>query len=183
MNESDNLVLLIPTIEYAERICLYKQEFIETGEKMDGTGNLRNIPDPLDWLRDNEIYMNPETIPKGHVQATQFIYVRKSDGKIVGMMNVRHSFTDYIEKYAGHIGGSICPSERNKGYATQMLRLGLEFCKSIGLTHVLLSCDAENDASRCSILANNGVYESTVFDPVRRIELERYWIDVDGRKE
>ena len=112
------------------------------------------------------------------MQATQFLFVRDNDHRIVGMLQVRHAFNDYLERYAGHIGYSVRPSERRKGYATRMLRQGLVFCRTIGLDRVLISCEVDNEASRRTILANGGVYESTVFEPAEKIELQRYWIDL-----
>ena len=108
--------------------------------------------------------------------ATQFFYVRPSDRKIVGMIQVRYYFNEYLEKYAGHIGYSVRPSERRKGYAKQMLRDCLPFCREIGLESVLITCDEDNEGSRRTILANGGVYESTVFEPEEGLTLQRYWI-------
>ena len=44
--------------------------------------------------------MDPETVPEGRVQATQFICVRKSDNRIVGMLQVRHYFNAYQGCYS-----------------------------------------------------------------------------------
>lgn len=177
MNQ-ENLVFTVPSTEYADEIRAYRQEFLDEGGSMDGTGPLRRIADPLEWLQTVESYRRPETVPEGLVQATQFIFVRERDRKIVGMLQVRHYFNDYLEKYAGHIGYSVRPSERRKGYAKRMLHEGLVFCRSIGLERVLISCDFDNEASRRTILANGGVYESTVYEPDEKIDLQRYWIDL-----
>ena len=181
--DCSDLILTIPTDEYVEEICAYRQEFLDAGDSMDGTGPLRRFDDPADWLREIETYRDPETVPAGKVQATQFILVRKSDGKLLGMLQVRHYFNDYLEKYAGHIGYSVRPSERGKGYAKWMLRQGLDFCRSIGLTRVLISCEVVNEASRRTILANGGVYESTVHEPNENIDLQRYWIDLSSPRQ
>lgn len=177
MNTED-LLFIIPTSEYAEEIRAYRQEFIDAGDSMDGTGPLRRISDPTEWLREIEKYRKPETVPADKVQATQFICVRRSDKKLVGMLQVRHYFNEYLEKYAGHIGYSVRPSERKKGYAKWMLAQGLDYCRHIGLPRVLITCSEENEGSRRTILANGGVFESTVHEPKEDIELERYWIDL-----
>lgn len=98
------------------------------------------------------------------------------DGKIVGMINIRHYFNDYLEKYGGHIGYAVCPSERRKGYATQMLGAVLPVCKSLGIFDVLICCLDDNEGSRRTILKNGGVYECTVYEPQKDVYLERYWI-------
>ena len=85
-------------------------------------------------------YLNPATLPEGMVIATQFLCIRKSDNKLVGMIQVRHYFNEYLEKYAGHIGYSVRPSERRKGYASWMLNNIKPFCRSIGLDKILVCC-------------------------------------------
>ena len=42
----------------------------------------------------------------------------------------------------------------------------------------MISCVNTNQASRRTILANGGKYESTVFEPEKEVELEKYWIDL-----
>jgi len=167
-----------PTIEYEEQIRIYRQEFLDTGSSMDGTGALRRMEDPKQWIEHSLNSKKKETVPDGLVPATQYIFVRESDNKIVGMLQIRHYFNDYLEKFGGHIGYSVAPSERRKGYATQMLQNGLEKCKELGIHKVLITCDDDNEGSRKTILKNGGVYESTVHEPNEDIDLQRYWIEI-----
>ena len=44
------------------------------------------------------------------------------------------------------------------------------------IDNVLITCKDTNAASRKTILANGGVYESAVFEPDEKVYLERYWI-------
>ena len=125
--------------------------------------------------------MNPETVPEGKVQATQFIFVREDDKKIVGMIQVRHSLNEYLENYGGHIGYSVCPSERRKGYAAKMLAAVLPYCRELGLEKVMVSCADNNEGSRKTILKNGGVYDSAVFEPDKKINLEKYWITLTNK--
>ena len=121
-------------------------------------------------------YSTLETLPKGLVMATQFFYIRKADNCLVGMIQVRHSFNKYLSKYGGHIGYSIKPSERRKGYATAMLKAVLPYCKEIGLDKILITCIDDNIGSEKNILNNGGVYESTVYEWKERRKLKRFWI-------
>ena len=167
--------LVSPTEGNLDQVWDYSQECLDTGSPMDGCGPMR-FHNPKEWLDHVISYTDPATLPEGKVLATQFLAVRKSDGRLVGMIQVRHYFNDYLEKYAGHIGYSVRPCERRKGYAKEMLRLVLAFCKGLGLGRVLVSCEVGNEGSRRTILSNGGVYESTVHEPEENIDLERYWI-------
>ena len=170
--------LMEPTIEYARQIRAYRQEFLDCGDSMDGTGGLRHFEDPADWIRAARACKDPSTVPQGRVPATQYIFVREEDRKIVGMIDIRHCFNVYLERYGGHIGYSVAPSERRRGYATQMLRMALPQCKALGLDKVLITCIRGNEGSRRTILKNGGVYESTVYEPDEAVDLERYWIAI-----
>ena len=168
--------LVIPDLTMAEEIRAYRQAFLDSGDSMDGTGGLRRLENPADWLDENARYMKRETVPDGRVPATPFVYVRSSDKRIVGMIQVRHEFNDYLAKYGGHIGYSVRPHERRKGYAARMLQEVLPYCRALGLKRVMVTCLTDNEGSRCTILKNGGVYEYTVHEPEENVDLERYWI-------
>lgn len=171
--------LIEPTMEYEKEIQAYRQEFLTYGGSMDGCGSLRHFDNIKDWIEQVEQLKHTETTPPGRVTSTQYIYVRESDNKVVGVIQIRHFFNEYLEKYAGHIGYSVCPSERRKGYATEMLKLVLPVCKELGINKVLVCCLNDNEGSRRTIIKNGGVYESTVQDTEKGRFLERYWINLD----
>ncbi|MBQ7337455.1 MAG: GNAT family N-acetyltransferase [Clostridia bacterium] len=172
----EEFILTRPTSEYATQLMEYRQEFLDAGDSMDGCGPLRRFENPAEYIQLCCDYEDPATVPAHLVPATQFIFVRKSDNRLVGMLQVRHRFNEYLEKYAGHIGYSVRPSERRRGYAKQMLQAALPFCREIGLDRVLISCIDGNIGSEKTILANGGVYESTVHEPDSNIDLKRFWI-------
>lgn len=179
--DAGEFFLVEPSEVYAEQIREYRQDFLDTGSSMDGCGPLRRYEDPITYISESKKYLNPETLPDGTVIATQFLYVRKADMRLVGMIQIRHYFNDYLSKYGGHIGYSVKPSERRKGYATSMLNAVLPYCKEIGLEKILISCIDGNIGSEKAILNNGGVYESTVYEPrrkfrMKRNKLKRFWI-------
>ena len=105
--------LVLPSPEYAGEIAAYRREFLQQGGSMDGAGPLRRMEDPLEWIAFCQRLMRGEA--EDWVADTQFLYVREADGKIVGMMDVRHDLNDYLAEYGGHIGYSVRPGERRKG--------------------------------------------------------------------
>lgn len=173
----DDLLLIEPDASYAEEIKSYRQEMLDANSEMDGCGSLRRHAEPQEWLAFNQLLKNRKTVPVKWVVSTQFVCVRQSDRRIVGMIQVRHYLNDYLREYAGHIGYSVRPSERRKGVATAMLHCVLPFCRSIGLDRVMIACEPDNPGSRGTILNNGGQYWRTVHDAHDNIDLEQYWID------
>ena len=172
----EGLRLVPPSEELLEEVRAYREDFLAADSSMDGAGPLRRYEDPRDWLEAVRACENPATVPEGKVQATQFLCVRPSDGRLLGMIQVRHRLNDYLARYAGHIGYSVRPSERRKGTAAWMLREALSYCRALGLDRVMVSCLRSNEASRRTILANGGVYDKTVYEPDAGVDLELYRI-------
>ena len=177
MGITEEYFLTEPSKEYVEEILSYRREFEESDSSMDGTGELKKLSDPYEWIRLSKEGKNKETVIEGLVIATQFMYVRKKDNRIVGMIQLRHELNDHLREFGGHIGYSVRPSERRKGIAKRMLKNCLNFARELGLKEVLLTCGTGNEASRRTILANGGKYASTAKESDKK-SFERYWISI-----
>ena len=175
-NNLDSCVLVKPDASMIDSIADYRAAFLASGGSMDGTGPLRRMEDPLEWLAFNRLAEQRETKPENWVPSEQFAYLRKSDRKIVGMIQFRHEFNDYLREFGGNIGYSVHPNERRKGYAKRMLTECLKVCKAFGLDRILITCMVENEGSRKTILSCGGVYDRTTYCERDDVNLERYWI-------
>ena len=96
---------------------------------------------------------------------------------LLGAVNIRHYLNDSLLQFGGHIGDGIRPSERRKGFATEMIRLALIECKKLGIDRVLMVCDKTNIGSAKSIIKNGGVLENECVDKDGKIH-QRYWIEL-----
>ena len=173
-----NMKLVEPTVEFDKQIREYRKEFLDCGDPMEGASRLKQYDDPQEWIEFLNKLKDPKTVPQGRVPLTQYMFVREEDQKIVGMINIRHSLNAYLERCGGHIGISIVPSERHKGYATQMLKMALSKCREFGINKVLYAFNSGNEGSKRIVLKCGGTYESDVYDSVDRVYVERYWINL-----
>ena len=96
----EKFILTRPTGDYAGQIREYRQEFLDAGDSMDGCGPLRRLVDPEEYIQECKNYEDPAKVPPHLVPATQFLFVRRSDSRLVGMIQVRHRLNDFLEKYA-----------------------------------------------------------------------------------
>jgi predicted acetyltransferase len=97
---------------------------------------------------------------------------------MMGTLSLRHELNDMLMRIAGHIGYQIRPSQRQRGYGTELLRLGLQKARQLGLTRVLVTCDENNIASQKVIVYNGGQLENSVAVEGSHIPKLRYWIDL-----
>lgn len=88
-------------MDYDEQIQNYRREFIDYGGSMDGCGSLRSFDRTQDWINQVEMLKQEETAPPGFVPMTQYIYVRESDNKIVGVIQIRQHCKKSGQFYPG----------------------------------------------------------------------------------
>lgn len=173
-----------PTIERKDAALDYLNEFVQFGSEINGTGCLDRCLDGWtyeDFLIENEKRKNREyAYSINRCPSKTFFFIRQSDDRIVGMINVRYDIPhEFLDKWASHIGYSIRPSERRKGYNKIQLYLGLLEELAIGEKRVLLECTENNIGSNKSIVALGGKLEKTELDEYDNTMTNYYWIDVE----
>ena len=176
--ESDRLILRKVTPADLPAVREYRSEFLATGDTMDGCSNLRRFEQMEDWYEWICKAEHRETCPPNWMPDTQFVSIRKSDGKLIGMVDIRHELNEAALKLFGGIGYSVRASERSKGYATEQLCLAKKICLSLGMDKLLVTCHKENIASAKTICKNGGILENEVVDERNGEVLQRYWIQL-----
>lgn len=176
----DELILTRPAPRYAEQVMALRAEIFAANDGEDafaGCSRLQNYENYADWLDFLDRLEDPERLPKGLVPSSVYLAVRTADDRMVGIIDLRHHIDHPIlGLWGGHIGYSVRPSERGKGYASRMLRLNLENCRALGLEKVMITCSPSNLASERTILASGGTFERDVLVDGRIVR--RYWISL-----
>lgn len=175
---NNEISLIRPSIKYKTQFLAYRDDFYNNGEK-EIIGDLR-----LDTDISYEEWLNIlERFEKGEFGVPKSLYglYRKADNKIVGTFTVCHKLDKGLYLYGGHIAGSTCPSERNKGYAELSLHYALDICKKLKIEYVLLTCNKKNIASSKTILNQGGILENCIRDN-DGTDILRYWIYMGPNK-
>ncbi|MGY3704976.1 hypothetical protein BW731_07020 [Vagococcus martis] len=174
------MILIKPTSEWTQAILDYKTEFLsQSGVNwIDGSSGLSDFINISDWLDHLILYESNETIPNpDFVTGEQYLFIRETDRKIVGMIHFRHELNEYLFHYGGHIGYSVAPSERKKGYASRMLKEMLVEKKGCSNKKLLITCNDDNIESAKVIEHNGGILENKLLDESDNQLVRRYWID------
>lgn len=177
---TDEIYLEKPSKKHEKQVIEYKREHFDNGEKiMHAASRWDKLDNYDDWLKLLEDCSKKETVPKDMTISTQFLGIRKKDNKLVGMINIRHALTtDFLKNYAGHIGYAVRPTERRKGYITEILRQALIYCKkALKLDRVMINCNKGNEASRKTIINAGGVLEREYQADDGEI-VQIYWIEL-----
>ena len=172
----EKIILVKPNLSYSDEIIKYKEESLKENPLINGSAGLDRLSSIEDWLEELNKRSCEDTVPKGLVPSSTYLGIREKDNYIVGMIDIRHYLNEYLTQVGGHIGYGVRKTERNKGYAKQMLKLALEKCKELKIKKVLITCDEDNIASEKVILSANAKLED-----IRNVDGEnkkRFWIDL-----
>lgn len=155
---NDKINLIRPTKELKQQALEYRKEHFDHGEFIiNGSELFDKMNDYEEWLNKVISNSNVETVSSDWVLTDTFFAVRESDKKIVGIVDLRYELNAFL-KDLGNCGYSVRPTERNKGYATEMLAQICNKAKTYGLSQLQLSVEKDNLPSVKTILKNGGKY-------------------------
>ena len=178
----EKFFLEAPSLFRKEEIIQYINEFVLYNSDINGMGPLDKILKGSTFEEALEDCLNAkdkEYAKKlGRCQSKTFLLIRTNDNKIVGTINIRWNLSKKMLRFGGHIGYGIRPTERRKGYNKINLYLGLMEAKKMGLTEVILDCDANNIGSDKTMKALGGRLERSEVDPFDGILTNVYRFNV-----
>ena len=158
MKATESIRLLKPTHLLQEAALDYRQEHFDAGEYIiNGSALFDKTPDYSQWLEKVCANSCADTVDPNWVLTDTFFAVRGSDSRIVGIIDLRYQLNEFLQNL-GNCGYSVRPSERKKGYATEMLRQVCHIAKEYGLPELKLSVEKGNAASIRTIEKNGGIF-------------------------
>ena len=150
----DNLYLREVLLSDKEMIIDYIREFYIYNSQINGVARLQDYitlqnENFTAWHKKIKQEEN-EKLPK-----KTYLLIRKFDNKLIGMSNIR-LYKDLKNYKYGHIGYSIRPTERNKGYGKLQFYLDLMELSKLGWNYCIMNCNKNNKYSKKIIISMYG---------------------------
>lgn len=166
------------SLKRKEEALAYLKEFEMHNSMVNGDSGLSKMATNYEgWLKYLDNLLDDEKRPSNRCPGIEYFLIRENDDKLVGMINLRWNLNEKMLYSGGHIGYSLLPSQRRKGYNKINLYLCLLKAKKMGLEKVLLTADDNNLGSVKTILSLGGVLENKINED--DVTIGRYWINVN----
>lgn len=171
--------LIKPSLSYEQEVMDFKEEIRQANDTdaFAGCTCLEVCDSFNEWIAFLDCLSDEKISFKDKVPSTTYLAVTPKK-RVIGIIDLRHHIHHPIlSTWGGHIGYTVRPSERGKGYGKEMLRLNLIHAYEMNIPEVLVTCHANNLASEKVILANGGVFEKEI--EVDGEKIKRYWIKTE----
>ena len=171
----DSFKLILPNKKYIKSFARGLNEFRNeesnrvTDNQLKFFSSAKDFPNYIKKMNESRKGIN---LSPGRVMQTTYWAMRGDN--FVGILKLRPKLNKMLLSRGGNIGYSVIPSQRKKGYATEMLKLGLGKAKKLGIKKVLITCLEKNVASRKVIEANGGILENKI--KTEEGVLLRFWV-------
>jgi len=147
------MIYRLPGIEDKEIINIYVQEHYENGEKNISASHGLTLSEYDKWVEK----INRNAFIGDEIFGKSLLLLCFDEDRLIGLLSIRYDLPQELSHSIGDIGYGVRPSERNKGYATVMLKHALDVCRQKGKRKVILGCFKDNVASAKTIIKNGGV--------------------------
>lgn len=168
--------MIFREIKHTDTILIkeYKNSFIKINESIPGAAGLETTEDISQWINEKLLEKSKDTIiNKNFVPASTFLLIK--DDILIGIINIRHELNEYLLNFGGHIGYSIHPDFRRKGFGKIILNKAIEYSfKDLMNNKLLITCNSSNIASEKTILSCGGILDNIIEETDRMTK--RFWI-------
>ena len=130
--------------------------------------------DPLSCIDTMQAWSKGQQLRSGWVPQTTRFYIE--NGELLGVYAFRHSLNDWLRQFGGHVGYSVHPDARNRGVATALLSDAKRLGHSMGIEHLVVTCNVNNVASKRVIEKNGGLLDDTYFFEPEKVTVHRFTI-------
>jgi predicted acetyltransferase len=169
--------LIEPCLEMKDEFLAMVEEHLKYDTKPEVWDFKEAVDDFEAYVEKLVDYAKGKNLPECWVPANNYWLVNK-DSLVIGTSGLRHKLSPQLQRYGGHIGYYIRPTQRNRGYGKRVCVLMLEKAKLLGLKRVLITCDDDNQASVRIIENCGGVLEDKVVNEGHKVPTRRYWIEI-----
>ena len=168
-----HLTLVQACLGFENAFAAFVADFRQAGECCDQLLS-GLLDDYTEYVRRAQELTHGVAMAHGLVPQTTYWMVRNRTD-ILGIAHLRRYLTESLEREGGHIGYSIRPSERRKGYGKRFCALLLdEARRELPTDTVLITCNTGNRPSARIIEANGGVFIDEVISVHTGLPVSRY---------
>ena len=93
----NDIILVKPNLALKEKALNYRKEHFQHGETIIYGSELFDKTESYEeWLSSVTLNTNPETVNENWVVTDTFFAIRKSDDKIIGIIDLRHTLIEFL---------------------------------------------------------------------------------------
>ena len=120
-------------------------------ERFDGSAGLGNFGSVEEWLERVSLLTSEKAEKYGWYRT--LIFLAYDGPTLCGIVNLRLSEDETVDRLAGHIGYHVRPSLRRRGYAKEMLRHAAMLAREHGIPEPTVCTAADNLPSQKTALS------------------------------
>lgn len=147
------MIYRLPELQDKDILQQYVQEHFDNNESSISASLGLSSSDYAQWVE--KIQTN--ALAGDDEWGKSLLYLCFDDENFIGLLSIRYELPKALSEKYGDIGYGVRPSERKKGYATQMLKFALTVCKENGMEKAILGCYKSNIASAATIIKCGGI--------------------------